>query len=45
MGKIEGGEERFCKKSIISPIRRTYIEDWYINLIIVLSTIDEQFLF
>jgi len=22
MGKIEGGEERFLKKSVVSPIRR-----------------------
>ena len=27
MGKIEGGEERFCKKSIISPIRRRNISE------------------
>ncbi|MDH7517682.1 MAG: hypothetical protein QHH19_05000 [Candidatus Thermoplasmatota archaeon] len=41
MGKIEGGEERFNKKTPVSPpFARIYIIYQYINLIIQISTID-----
>ena len=41
MGKIEGGEERFNKKTPVSPpFARIYILYQYINLIIQISTID-----
>jgi hypothetical protein len=40
MGKIEGGEERFKKPSVISPIPQLYIIYWYINFIIQLLNID-----
>jgi hypothetical protein len=45
MGKIEGGEERFKKPSIISPIHKKYIKYWYINFIIQLSFFDEYVIF
>ena len=45
MGKIEGGEERFKKPSIISPIHIKYIKYWYINFIIQLSIIDVNVIF
>jgi len=41
-GKIEGGEERFKKPSVISPIHEKYITYWYINFIIQLSVIDKN---
>jgi len=45
MGKIEGGEERFNKKTPVSPpFARIYILCQYINLIIQISFIDENFI-